>query len=396
MNVLFLAWKCFGSIDIIDAFERIGHKVYSLELSEKAFREGYDEEFEEKCTAYAKKNSIALFFSFNYFASASSVAMKLGIPYFSWIYDNPCVKAYDKTITNNCNYIGVFDSYMEGELVSVGVNTVHYLPLAVNITRLDKSVCVNANQMRRPDIADDRPDIAMVGGLYNDKHSFYNRMLSSAKDMELAGYLDGIIAAQRLIYGYTFSDSCIDDRYLEIMKEAIPYDLSDNPYMNHRRIYSDYCLAPQMTYLDRVDLLRNMAKIGQTYFYTYDDSQVIRGAINRGKIDYYDDMPNLFHNAKINLNHTLRSIRNGIPLRAMDIMGCGGVLLTNYQEDFFRHFEDGVHFVSYSSIEEAVDKAAFILEHDDIRKQISEAAHTEMKNNHTYEKRLTEVFPLII
>ena len=38
----------------------------------------------------------------------------------------------------------------------------------------------------------------------------------------------------------------------------------------------------------------------------------------------------MFANSKVNLNITLRNIKTGIPLRALDIMGAGGFLLTNY------------------------------------------------------------------
>ena len=53
-----------------------------------------------------------------------------------------------------------------------------------------------------------------------------------------------------------------------------------------------------------------------------------------GPVDYVKEMPYVFKNTKINLNMTLRSIWTGIPLRAIDVMGCGGFLLTNYQADF--------------------------------------------------------------
>lgn len=53
-----------------------------------------------------------------------------------------------------------------------------------------------------------------------------------------------------------------------------------------------------------------------------------------GPIDWYSVMPLVFKNTCINLNITLKSIQSGIPLRGMDIMGSGGFLLTNYQNDF--------------------------------------------------------------
>lgn len=57
--------------------------------------------------------------------------------------------------------------------------------------------------------------------------------------------------------------------------------------------------------------------------------------MNKGPIDYYNEMPYVFNNSRINLNITLRSIKSGIPLRAMDICGAGGFLLSNYQADFY-------------------------------------------------------------
>ena len=66
-----------------------------------------------------------------------------------------------------------------------------------------------------------------------------------------------------------------------------------------------------------------------------------------GEVHYMYEMPLVFKCSKINLNITLRSIRNGIPLRAMDIMGAGGFLLTNHQNDFAMHFVDGEDYVLF-------------------------------------------------
>lgn len=78
--------------------------------------------------------------------------------------------------------------------------------------------------------------------------------------------------------------------------------------------------------------------------------------------------------------------------RAMDIMGVGGFLLTNYQADMFRHFEAGKHFDYYTSVDEAVDKVGYYLSNDSERSRIAAAAYEEMKDGHTYSTRLKEVF----
>ena len=75
-----------------------------------------------------------------------------------------------------------------------------------------------------------------------------------------------------------------------------------------------------------------------------------------GTVDYSTDMNKVFKLSKINLNITLPSIRSGIPLRALDIMGAGGFLLTDYRMDFSDVIEPGIDMVCYTSIEDAVSK----------------------------------------
>ena len=100
------------------------------------------------------------------------------------------------------------------------------------------------------------------------------------------------------------------------------------------------------------------------------------------------EMPLVFQNSKINLNMTLRSIHTGIPLRAMDIMGCGGFLLTNYQEDFLHFFEPGVDYVFYSGEEELAGLAEYYLEHEEERMEIARNGYEKVKSAHTYRKRI--------
>ena len=52
-------------------------------------------------------------------------------------------------------------------------------------------------------------------------------------------------------------------------------------------------------------------------------------------------MNKIFYLSKINLNISLSSIETGIPQRVLDIMGCGGFVLTNYQPEIEDLFEIG-------------------------------------------------------
>ena len=110
--------------------------------------------------------------------------------------------------------------------------------------------------------------------------------------------------------------------------------------------------------------------------------------MNSGPVDYEKEMPIVFKNSRINLNMTLRSIHTGIPLRAMDIMGCGGFLLTNYQEDFLEHFEPGVDYVYYSSCEELLELAEYYMNHEEERLEIARNGYHRVKTGHTYRNRV--------
>ena len=96
-------------------------------------------------------------------------------------------------------------------------------------------------------------------------------------------------------------------------------------------------------------------------------------------------MPYVFAISKINLNITLKSIQSGIPLRAMDIMGAGGFLLTNFQADFLDYFTPEEDFVYYNDTEDLLNKIEYYLSHDKERKEIAENGHRKVKENHSFE-----------
>lgn len=376
MNIIFINWKCFGAEDLLLTLDGMGHNINIVDLSDAA-EIRIDDEFVEKLCKRIESHNAGLVISFNYFPSVSEACQRKDCRYFAWIYDSPFLKLYDKTVTNSVNFIGTFDYFTVNEFESRGIDTVHYLPLAANVNRMRKCA------LEHERITD--ADVAFVGSLYNDKNNFYERLLAAAKDMELAGYMDAVIEAQLLVYGYNFVEKCLTKQIMDKIRNSMPYDMRDREYITEERIYSDYYFSPRITFLERSRLLGAMAGFFKTEYFTFNREYRIRGAANRGPVDYYIDMPAVFANAKINLNISLKSIRTGVPLRVMDILGTGGFLLTNYQEDMFRHFEPDKHFVYYSSMEEAVDKADYYLRHEDERTAIAENALECMQNEHTYE-----------
>ena len=58
-------------------------------------------------------------------------------------------------------------------------------------------------------------------------------------------------------------------------------------------------------------------------------------------------------------------------------------------------FQDGVHLVTYKTLDEAVEKAKYYIEHDDERDRIAEAGYKEFIKKHTYEHRLKTVLEIV-
>ena len=106
-------------------------------------------------------------------------------------------------------------------------------------------------------------------------------------------------------------------------------------------VYANYFLCRKISSNERLSLLKAASEQYSLKLYTHQKCKELPNAEFMGTVDYYDTMPLIFQNSRINLNITLKSIQTGIPLRCMDIMGSGGFLLSNFQSDFLDYFVPG-------------------------------------------------------
>lgn len=384
MKILILEWKSFGNDDIVSAFKTLGHTVKSIPFSNKALR--HDEAEENKLVTEIEKFSPNFVFSFNYFPIISLACKKINMKYVSWIYDSPYVLLYSYTVINPCNYIFVFDKELYNEFHNAGINTVHYMPLAANTKRLHAiSDFDTFNKTKWKN----KSDIAFIGSLYTEKHQFYNRL--DGITPYTRGYLEGIMAAQKKVYGYNFIQELLKKDIIDDMMRVLPMQPDPTGVESPEYLYAQYVINRQITATERTELL---SAIGQRYpfdLYTPDEKLTIPGCINHGPVDYYDMAPYVYKTAKINLNISLRSIKSGIPLRAFDIIGAGGFLLTNYQTDFDDCYVAGEDYVYYESPQDMLQKIDYYLSHDKERSEIAENGFRKTEQYHTYECRVKEI-----
>ena len=180
-----------------------------------------------------------------------------------------------------------------------------------------------------------------------------------------------------------------------LLQKSVPAEPNKDGVETTSYLYAYYFIARKLAELERKDLLGAVSKQFNTHLYTPNATPELPEIINCGPIDYYNHMPYVFNNSRINLNISLRSIRSGIPLRAMDIMGCNGFLLSNYQADFYDFFVPGEDMAVFESKEDLINKCDYYLEHDNERRQIAANGFGKVNEFHTYKVRLKEIFDVV-
>lgn len=386
MKILFLEWNGYGNEDIKDAYDEIGHKVVSFPFFPDSYRN--DPAYEASLTNEIHKHTPDYVFTFNYYPVISKVCNQENIPYVAWVYDSPYITLYSYTTIFPCNHIFIFDKEFAYEFIKNGIRTVNYLPLAANTKRLDQ---LKDYKTFKASPAANKTEISFVGSLYteNSKSNFFQRFdqLSSYSK----GYLDGVMAAQKNVFGYNFVQETLTPDIIKDMQNACPSSPNPDGVETDNYVYAQYFVNRKITSTERSELIRAIASICPIDVYTYDQNFQCANVILHEPVNPYDIAPYIYKCSKINLNMSLRSIKSGMPLRALEIMGSGGFLLSNYQTDFFDYFIPGDDFAFYESRTDLLDKIDYYLKNNNERAQMAASAHKKIVNAHTFVHRIKEI-----
>lgn len=383
MKILFMDWNCYGGQDMKLALQNSGAALSLYPFSPKTGRS--NAAFEEDFGAAVRSFSPQFVFSFNYFPIISNVCNALKVTYVSWVYDNPLVALYSYTLANPYNRVFLFDRQEYLFFRNNGIPTVYYLPLAAAPARM-------RTDASSPDLVQKyRNDISFVGSLYTEpKHQLYNR-LQGLPDFT-KGYLDAVMQVQKQLYGISVVEELLNENILTDLRKTCPCPPNSDGVETESYLYSNYFLLRQITAMERTELIQKIAASYPLHLYTNDKTYKCSGCINHGPIDYYLEAPYVFHHSRISLNITLRSIKSGIPLRAFDIMGSRGFLLTNYQEDFLDYFVPKEDFVYYTDADDLMNQVEYYLSHEKERLEICRNGYEKILQFHTYEKRVPVLF----
>lgn len=410
MKILLFKWKVYMNEDIQEALENLGHKVDIFERRPVNYNE--DPEFTQELVQVISEGSYDLVFSVNYFGAVSEGCMNCGIKYVVWTCDSPLISMHHESVFNDCNYIFIFDKVNYHIFKNMGHSRVYYLPLAVNVSRIDR-VLAESKDIRNGSLdgisdcssvsgSDSKcingytseflSDITFVGSMY-EKNS-YDEIKDNMSDY-LQGYFDALMLAQIDIFGENIADRLLTPEILYELSEIIELKQDERSFSNLALVFSTTFLGFKIASLERKICLAKLAEHHMVKLYSDQHGLVIPGVINEGSVDYHKDMPKVFNRSRINLNFTIRNIRSGIPLRVWDVLGAGGFMLTNFQAEIPMYFENGKDLVFFESTDDLVRKADYYLEHEEQRCAIARNGYEKVKKYHSYETRLKQILETI-
>lgn len=382
MNVLLL--DMFGSFLIGDmrySFDKLGVTYHYIQYLLNNKEE--DDGFEECIRGELEKNSYDMVFSTNYYPILARICYKQGVTYCAWEYDSPPEITSLETLGYPTNRIFFFCRYdYEKYRNEYGLDTVYYLPLGVNVERLEKT---------QPD---ERfmSDVSLVGGLYDSESFLGLRSIMSSEQQQL---MDAVVNVQLGHSGSTVLDAALTDEVVRQICEH--YRSLSEKAIQPTKEQLFFALSSHITHMERLALLRLSATKGyDTRLYIPSVSEGNRELLTKcgvkicDAVSYEHEMPQVFKSCRINLCPTVRANRTGIPLRIVDVLGAGGFLLSSHQaelDDFFEKDE----IATYECVEEAIDKIAFYLAHESARLDIAQKAHARVSKDFRFEDRIKTI-----
>lgn len=381
MKILICKWDSICEEDIELAFLKLGYQV--SRLTRKIESVDYDKNYLLLLSEKMNNEKFDFVFSINYIPIISRVCNIYCTRYISWVVDSPLLQLYSNTIYNKWNRIFIFDKKLYEDFYFFNPEVFFYMPLATNSSYWD-TIIVDNNDRKKFN-----SDISFVGSLYTEKCRYNG--IEYLPDY-LKGYVNGIIEAQLKVSGYSLIEGSLTKSFVSDFKRYAAWvPLAEDYREDEKAIVAQEYVGIKCSEIERIRLLNKLAEHNSVDIYTQSDTKDLIKVNDRGSASSRHDMPKIFKCSKINLNITSRTIRTGLSLRIFDIMGSGGFLLTNFQQELPDYFEIGKDMDVFFTQEDLIQKVDYYLKNDNKRKYIAQNGYEKVKMYHSYENRIKEM-----
>lgn len=306
---------------------------------------------------------------------------KAEIPIVSWFADSPFFWVSEKVLKELAGqpyYLFICDKVYVQRVKELGLEKVFYLPLATN-PRVFKQIELTAEEIEKYGC-----NISFVG---DSGYLFYKKFEElvkggfNAKDSEFYAIIEEIVRIQS-------QNPLLEMKtILTQMEEVFRRPLSTGSPEDDRWIQMWLETAAMSEY--RRQLMEAVSDFG---LYLYGDNgweELVGNKVKfMGWIDNRTDLPRLYNASRINLNISKPQAKSTLPLRAFDICGCGGFMLTDYRYDVATLFNRDEEVVVYNDKDDLRRKAEYYLTHPEERSEIAKRVQRRVFSEHTFKVRM--------
>lgn len=263
--------------------------------------------------------------------------------------------------------------YVTHNLKKLGHEVLHLIPDAKRLNgfgKFDLNVWCDWGEDGLGNVIDYKPIDVPMPGIYwaGDTHLGYEYRLARAKKVQEDG--GTVFCAQQEAVEQFSRDG--------VFAHLLPHAVEPDAYPKVSAIKSfDVGFIGHVNSEIRIDFLDRMFKEFPNFFF--------------GK-RLFEEAASMYGRCRIVLH---QSIKSDLAMRPFEVMATSSFLLCNSVPMLHDLFEDGKHLVTFSSFDEAVDKARYYLNHEDEREKIAQAGHEEVMAKHTYRHRVEKILETI-
>lgn len=384
MYFLFIRVKN-SSYDIPWTLSEMGKKVEIYPHSEFDPLTPIPENF-DKLETFLSDHNFDCLISYLFVPEISDLCQKQGLIYIGWVYDSPLISLFHPAARNPCNYLFIFDRAEYEHMKPYGIPHLYYLPLGVNISR------TGALNISTEDEDNFSCDISFIGSLYDDNS--YNTFISLLPEnisAELKLYLLKNLCNWHNIKPWPR----VSQKTVNYMSETLGAETWNRLDMDLDLYLGLLLLSRKLAEMDRITVLNTLAEHHTVDLYTESNCRNLSKVQVHQGVDYYTDMNKIFYLSKINLNITLPSIETGLPQRILDIMGSGGFVMSNYQQEIDDCFVIGKEIEVFHDLDELLEKTRYYLSHEEERLRIAMNGYLKVRDNFSYTHQLKHILQTV-
>jgi spore maturation protein CgeB len=372
LRVLLINPDYFLIPEVMRAFRRLGHEVH-LALFDKRRDQG--EEVLRQLLADVRDFSPDLVFTINHLGFDREGLLldalhRLRVPSVSWYVDSPAIilSLYDGP-QSDLAFIFVWDPTYIPEVRSLGFERVFPLPLATDPEIFSPE---RAGGMRPQ-------EVSFVGNsLVGSVLKKLERLPDSQNFQELFDRLSQAFKPQPF-------------RNLESL--LISAGMEKNPLIRglDRQGLSDLeaALLWRATLEYRLGCVRELLPFKPVIYGDTGWRELLgNGVALRPEVNYYDELPQVYHATAINFNATSLQMKAAVNQRVFDAPAAGGFVLTDFREQLAELFEVGEEVACFGDPGEISDLVHYYLRHPEVREAMTVKARSRVLAEHTYRHRV--------